>query len=209
MMNNSVALLFARIFVYMLVMAAMAHLVMMEGYREQTGAEYSEHSLTEWLESISALLSGVCFCLAAYINRTLRVACVMLAALTFMMFIREGDFFLDAVFDGAWQVLVTGVLLFTGIYLWRQPLSIRDSILAYAREPSSGILLSGILVTIVYSRLFGRGSFWEGLMGDGFQRHVKNAVEEGTELAGYALMFIAAVEILLVCVARRKAGQIA
>ena len=205
-MNQSVTLLFVRIFIYMLVMGAMAHLVMMEGYRDQTGAEYSEQSLVEWLESISALLASVCFLCAAVIYRPLRAACVMLAALTAMMFIREADFFLDAVFDGAWQALVTVVLLATGLYLWRQTLPIRDSILAYAREPSSGVMLAGILVTIVYSRLFGRGSFWEALMGDGYQRAVKNAVEEGTELAGYALMFIAAVEILLVCFSRRRSS---
>lgn len=205
-MNQSVTVLFVRIFVYMLVMGLMAHLVMMEGYRDQAGAEYSEQSLVEWLESISALLASACFLVAAAINRPLRAACVMLAALTAMMFIREADFFLDAVFDGAWQSLVAVVLLTTGLYLWRQPLSIRDSILAYAREPSSGVMLAGILVTIVYSRLFGRGSFWEALMGDGYQRAVKNAVEEGTELAGYALMFIAAVELLLVCLSRRRSG---
>lgn len=203
-MKQSVTLLFVRIFVYMLVMGAMAHLVMLEGYREQTSSEYSEQSLTEWLESISALLASGCFLLAAKVSRSLRPACVMLSALTAMMFIREADFILDEVFDGAWQVLVTAVLVATGFYLWRQPLSIRHSILGYAREPSSGVMLAGILVTIVYSRLFGRGSFWEAMMGDGYQRAVKNAVEEGTELAGYALMFIAAVELLLVCISRRR-----
>lgn len=198
-MKDTVASLLVRAAVYMLIMAGMAHLVMMEGYSERTSAEYSESSLTEWLEIVSALLSGICFLFVAWLNRALRPVAVMLATLTCTMFIREADFFLDArVFDGAWQVLVTLVFVATGIYLWRQPDSIADSIRLYAQQPSSGILLSGILVTFVFSRLFGRASFWEAVMGESYLRVVKNIAEEGTELLGYGLIVIAALELLFV-----------
>lgn len=208
-MKNSVGLLFVRAFVYMLFMAGMAHLVMLEGYTERTSAEYSERSLTEWLEILSAFLCSIAFIAVARLNRALRPAAVMLAALTCMMFIREADFFLDErVFDGAWQVLVTLVLVTTGLYLWRQPDSIADSIRSYAKEPSSGILLSGILVIFVYSRLFGHGEFWRTVMGEGYQRVVKNIAEEGTELAGYSLFVIAALELVFVSLsAARNKGR--
>jgi len=202
-MKDTVASLLARTAVYMLIMAGMAHLVMLEGYSERTSAEYSERSLTEWLQIVSALVSGICFLVVAWLNRALRPVAVMLAALTCTMFIREADFFLDArVFDGAWQVLVTLVFVAMGIYLWRQPDSIADSVRSYSQQPSSGILLSGILVTFVYSRLFGHGEFWQAVMGDGYQRVVKNIAEEGTEMAGYCLFVIAALELVFVSLSR-------
>lgn len=207
-MTHSVALLLLRAFIYMLFMAGMAYLVMLEGYSERTSAEYSEESLTEWLESLSALLCSMCFLAVARLHRSLRPVAVMLAALTCLMFIREADHFLDTrVFDGAWQLLVTLVLIATGLYLWRQPDSIAESIRLYAKQPSAGILLSGILVTFVFSRLFGQGVFWQTVMGDAYLRVVKNIVEEGTELAGYALFVIAALELLVLAIARRGAGS--
>lgn len=198
-MENTVGSLLVRAFVYALLMAGMAYVVMLEGYSEGTSAQYSERSLTERLQILSALVCTICFLAVARMNRALRPAAVMLAALTAMMLVREADYLLDGrLFDGAWQVLVSIVLVATGLYLWRQPDSIADSIRGYARQPSSGILLSGMLVIFVFSRLFGHGEFWETVMGEGYLRVVKNIAEEGTELAGYGLFVIAALELAFV-----------
>ena len=130
-------------------------------------------------------------------SQSLRPVAVILAALTGMMLIREADLFLDKnVFDGAWQALVALVLLVTAVYLKKQPEPIKPSIDAFSRLPSAGMLMSGFLVTFVFSRLFGRRSFWEAVMGDGYLRVVKNIAEEGTELIGYSLILIAALELL-------------
>ena len=47
----------------------------------------------------------------------------------------------------------------------------------------------GLLIVLVYSRLFGMGELWHTIMADHFNRTVKNVVEEGSELWGYALVF--------------------
>lgn len=200
--------LLLRAFAYMLFVAGLVYLITLEGYRDQVASEYSESSLTERLQSLSALLSSVVFLVAARFSTVLKPAAVMLAALTGMMFIREADFFLDNhVFDGAWQVLVMAVLAITVVYLWRQPRPIDDSIEAYAHQSGAGVLLSGILVTFVFSRLFGRASFWEAVMGEGYLRVVKNIAEEGTELLGYGLIVIAAVEFLFATLAAGRAAR--
>ena len=204
-MKISLLSLLARAFVYMLFVAGLAYLVALEGFRMGTGSEYSEHSLTEWLESGFSLLSGLIFVAVARFDRILRPMAAMLAALCFMMFIREADFFLDAqVFDGAWQLLVTGVLLSISLYLWRQQEPIAVSIQTYAQQPSAGILLSGFLVLFVFSRLFGRESFWQSVMGEGYIRVVKNIAEEGTEILGYGLITIAAFELLYISYSRLR-----
>lgn len=202
--THSVGLLFARAFVYALLIAGLTYLIMLEGYSRGTESKYNEQSLTEWLEVLLALLAGVCFLLVARLDTVLRPAAAMLAALCLMMCIREGDFLLDAyVFDGAWQVLVTVVLVTVSIWLWRQPHSVAESIRVFAQRPASGLLLGGFLVLFVFSRLFGREEFWLAVMGEGYMRVVKNVAEEGTELAGYALIAIAAIEFLFVSVFAR------
>jgi hypothetical protein len=204
LMNIQFILLGVRTFAYMLFVAGLVYLITLEGYREGTSSEYSEQSLTEWLESGCALLSGACFLLAARFNAAMRPAAVMLASLCLMTFIREADFFLDEwVFDGSWQALIFVVLAVTAIYLWRQPGSIAQSVNRYASEPSAGVFLGGFLVLLVFSRLFGRGSFWQAVMGDGYMRVVKNIAEEGTEIMGYGLIAIAAMELLYVTLSHR------
>ena len=178
--------------------AGMVYLIMLEGYQRGIAAEYSEQSLTEWLESGTAFVSAVVFSAVAVLNKTLRPATAMLAALCCMMFIREADFLLDAyVFDGAWQWLVSGVLVAITVYLWRQRQPVLVSIEAYANQPAAGVFLGGFLVLMVFSRLFGRASFWEAVMGDGYMRVVKNVAEEGTEIMGYTLIAISSVELLI------------
>ena len=182
---------------HFLLVAAVCQFISIEGYSQLTDSIYGEASLTE---NMQIAFSGICcllFLVTARVSKRLRPVAVMLAALTGMMLIRESDAFLDKnVFDGAWQALVVFVLLATAIYLKKQPDLIKPSVEAFSRLPSAGILMSGVLVTFVFSRLFGRRSFWESVMGEGYMRVVKNIVEEGTELVGYSLILIAAAELV-------------
>ena len=182
---------------YFLLVVVVCQLISLEGYSQLTESVYSEASLTEKLQIV---FSGICcllFLITARMSQKLRPVAVMLAALTAMMLIRESDAFLDKnAFDGAWQTLVVFVMIATAIYLKKQPDPIRPSVDAFSRLLSAGMLMSGFLVTFVFSRLFGRRSFWEAVMGEGYMRVVKDIVEEGTELVGYSLILIAAVELV-------------
>ena len=188
---------FGRGLFYFLLVVVVCQLISLEGYSQLTESIYSEASLTEKLQIV---FSGICcllFLMTARMSQKLRPVAVILAALTAMMLIRESDAFLDInAFDGAWQTLVFFVMIATAIYLKKQPDPINPSVEAFSRLPSAGMLMSGFLVTFVFSRLFGRRSFWEAVMGEGYLRVVKNIVEEGTELVGYSLILIAAVELV-------------
>lgn len=189
----------------MLLVAGLVHLIMLEGFQKGTASEYSEHSLTEWLESGCALLSALLFFVVARLNSHLRPTAAMLAALCLMMFIREADFYLDNyVFEHAWKILVAGVLAAISLYLWRHRHAFADSLATYVNQASAGIFLGGFLVLLVFSRLFGRERFWEAVMGDGYMRVVKNIAEEGTEIMGYGLMMIAAGELLVNVLANNR-----
>ena len=190
---------------YFLTVILVSQLISLEGYSELTESRYGEASLTEKLQILFSAICCLAFLATARISERLRPVAVILAAVVGMMLIREADAFLDEnVFDGAWQTFVVIVLGLAAVYLKVQPNPIMPSVEAFSRLPSAGVLMSGFLVTFVFSRLFGRRSFWEAVMGEGYLRVVKNIVEEGTELVGYSLILIAAVDLLLHTITQRR-----
>jgi len=203
------AMLMVRSFLYLLFIVGVVQVFAMEGYSQLTQSDYSEHSATEKMHDVFAFLSCFFFAIAAILSQSLRPAAVMVATLVGMMLIREFDAFLDDnLFDGGWQVSVCVLIAVSSIYLYKQSEPIKPSLLEFSRTASAGILLSGLLVVLAFSRLFGRGSFWEAVMGDGYMRVVKNIAEEGTELMGYALLLIAAVEFLWYVLSERRRQRI-
>jgi len=205
---QSFAMLMVRSLLYLLFIVGVAQIFSMEGYSQLTKSDYSEHSATEKMHDIFAFISCVVFFIAARFSRSLRPAAVIVGTLAGLMLIREFDAFLDEnLFDGAWQVLVYSSIAASAFYLFKQTYPIKESLLEYSRTSSAGIFLSGILVVLAFSRLFGRGSFWEAVMGDSYMRLVKNIAEEGTELMGYALLVIAAVEFLWQVVGQRRSER--
>lgn len=205
---QSFAMLMVRSLLYLLFIVGVAQVFSMEGYSLLTRSEYSEHSATEKMQDAFAFLISMLFLVGAWLSKSLRPAAIIVATLAGMMFIREFDAFLDEnLFDGAWQVLVLIVIAASTIYLFKQPYPVKPSMVEFSRLSSAGIFLSGFLVIMAFSRLIGRGSFWEAVMGDAYMRVVKNIAEEGTELMGYALLLISAVEFLWYVISQRTAEK--
>ena len=205
---QSFAMLMVRSLLYLLFVVGVVQVFSMEGYSQLTQSDYSEHSATEKMHDAFAFLSSMIFVIAASLSKSLRPAAVMVATLVGMMLIRELDALLDEnLFDGGWQTLVCILMAGTTVYLIKQPYPVKPSLIEFSHLASAGIFLSGFLVIMAFSRLIGRGSFWEAVMGDGYMRVVKNIAEEGTELMGYTLLLISAVEFLWYVISQRKAEK--
>ena len=191
-------MLFLRGFIYLVLVSVVAQLISMEGYQQLSAAEYSEHSVTEHLQDFMSFMSCMLFLYVSRRSDALKIATTLLAALMAMMFVRESDSLLDHyVFDGAWQTVVLLILLCVLVFLWGQFKAIYPSMKEYAKHASFGTFLAGFVTILGFSRLMGRGSFWEAVMGDAYMRVVKNIVEEGIETLGYTLIFISAMELAL------------
>ncbi len=54
-------------------------------------------------------------------------------------------------------------------------------------------MLGAIATLLVFSRLFGMGEMWQGLMQENYMRGVKNTAEEGVELLSYSLIVFSAI----------------
>ncbi len=117
----------------------------------------------------------------------------LLASLFYLAsFIREFNFLVEH-----WMYLVLPVLALAGWILYRDRKKFIQSVESFFRIPASGLLVSGLLITYIFSRLFGRSKFWQLLYHDESYRLAKAATEEGLELLGNSLMLIAGCEFFL------------
>ncbi|REC94062.1 hypothetical protein [Kushneria indalinina] len=158
--------------------------------------QFTEASFAEISQSVMLILSLVLLwkvrAMGVYRHGTVLMFAFLLASL-----IREQDFLFDRVFDGLWQWLVTLVLVPALVYLIRHRHHVLDECCRYIQQMSFGLFLSGMLTLYVFSRLMGRGIFWEAIMKAQYIYEIKSTVEEGIETLGYALMLLAVVELWL------------
>jgi len=169
---------------------------------------YDEVGPVEILETVFALLTAIIFLFAGRLDKECEPLAVVLASFLFCLFIRESDYFLDVLIARhTWKVLVTLVLVFLAFYSVRHFREIVASMVEFVRHPSFGIFMSGLLVLVVFSRLFGYGGFWKELLDIGQYRMVKTIVEEGVEQMGYFLLLISSCEYLHGTLLRRRCGM--
>jgi len=200
--------LLLRFFLYCLWGAVVALLVTAEAYQQGTSALYGEHSLVEYLQTTFLVLVALLFGAAARASAEWRGWCTVLMFVAVTAAVREQDSFFDHnVFDGFWQLLALAILVAMGGYWWRYPGSVVREAGEFMRSRPAGFLAAGFVTVFVYSRLIGMQAVWRSMLGDDYRRVVKNFFEETTELFGYSLLVVAAIETLLVVRARlREAG---
>lgn len=56
------------------------------------------------------------------------------------------------------------------------------------------MLITAVVLLLVFSRLYGMGSFWHSVMEEHYLREVKNLSEEAIELLCYSLISLSAVK---------------
>lgn len=177
--------------------------------------ETSEYTALELFQTKFLLLCSLLFALSARQlklkqQQPLMTVSVLLCGFFCCLLIREADYYLDyLLFDGAWQTLVSITLLSMLTYAWLRRQRLPDGIGALFRARGFNVIALGLLILIIYSRLLGKGDFWETLMGDHYLRPVKDVVEEGIELLGTAILFMGSVEFLIQALPRRSASKLA
>jgi hypothetical protein len=111
------------------------------------------------------------------------------------MFIREQDAYFDDIFHGSWVYFaLVSVIFFVWKALSKGKEKTIKTLAEYMQAPAFTTMSIGVMVVLAYSRILGMNKLWKLIMGDKFIRVVKNVVEEGTELFGYSIIFLAAVE---------------
>ncbi|QTP54076.1 hypothetical protein HNO51_04905 [Billgrantia sulfidoxydans] len=182
---------------YILLVAAFLQGIYYEALYLPARRSFAELGFTELCQS--AVLSASALLLwTPSVRRELPTVSLLMLALIVASLIREQDYYLDRhLFDGAWQTLVTLVLLpCLTLALWRRRRFL-DEFVAYGNSFSFGLFAAGFLVTYVFSRLYGRSAMWMAILEEHYLRTFKEAAEEITELLGYSLLLIAVIELVL------------
>ncbi len=163
-----------------------------------------ENSYTEYLQELMLFVTSLLFIWAGVKNRGVQGFTTLMAGIALIALIRELDLQLNLIVHGFWKYPAFLVLIITAYLVYRKKDTLFSGISDFLKKPSWGVMLSGFLTVFVFSRLFGKKTFWMALMDDGYMRTVKNAAEEGTELLGYTLIAIAAVEYLISALKKGK-----
>jgi hypothetical protein len=193
-LRSSLFRLSLRTAVYALILGIIS-IGMLWGAVTYDDAFFDETGPVETLQTIFTMSAALIFLLAGRRHPQSQPCAVTVAALLFCFFIRESDYFLDVLAGRhTWKVLVTLVLALLGCYVLRSHRQVIVSVTNFAQRAGFGIFISGVLVLIVFSRLFGYGPFWYAILDDNSYRTVKTIVEEGVELMGYFLILISSVE---------------
>ncbi|SPJ34158.1 hypothetical protein [Kushneria phyllosphaerae] len=158
--------------------------------------QFTEASFAE-ISQTFMLLASLILLWKVRVMGVYRHGVVLMFAFLLASLIREQDFMLDRVFDDLWQWLVALVLVPALVFLVRYRLRVLDECCRYMQQMSFGLFLSGFVTVYVFSRLMGRGIFWEAVLKAQYLYEIKSTVEEGVETLGYALMLLAIVELWL------------
>jgi hypothetical protein len=155
-----------------------------------------ETSFTETTQEIMLAVIAALFFIAAQRRPAQRGALTLVAGFYSCMLIRELDFVFDAIQHGSWIWFALAVTAGCLAVPLRTPKKTLHALARLLQHRSWPVMASGFLVVLVFSRLFGIHALWQHLMLGDYNRVVKNMAEEGTELLGYGLCWLASVRYL-------------
>ncbi|MBR4957922.1 MAG: hypothetical protein IKY55_00690 [Phascolarctobacterium sp.] len=151
-----------------------------------------EKGFVEYAQEVLIFMSGSIFLFLAWKKQD--AGMWLVGGFLSCMFIRELDAVFDKVFHGAWAYIAIPFACFCVCKAWREGKEkIITSLANFMRTQSYTRLSSGLLTVLVFSRLIGYGPIWKAVMGQKVWMG-KTIAEEGTELFGYSIIFLAAIE---------------
>ncbi|ANS86260.1 hypothetical protein VSVS12_02504 [Vibrio scophthalmi] len=159
------------------------------------GNKVGEASITEMLELVMLAISSASFFFIAKQRPTLKHAAVLIGAFFLVMFIRENDGWLDHISHGFWVYPALFTTISALIYAARNGKQTITQLAVILDTSYANLLVLGLILLLVYSRLMGMGDFWKGVMSAHYVRDVKTIVEEGSELLAYCIIAYASVKI--------------
>ena len=181
---------FAQFFGIALVAALAVGLMVFLAYIDISAAgRIKDASYTEDLQETLLLFSSIIF---IYLAKKKNARGLLLVAGFFAcMWIREWDAVFDDIFHGAWKyVAIPTAVGFTYCALKEGLQKVWDDLAEFMRSKSYDIIVAGLIIVLVVSRLLGNRAVWMLMSGPDFKYVFKTFIEEGVELLGYMTVFV-------------------
>lgn len=148
----------------------------------------SETSLVEIVQAtILAGISLSCF-IAAARRPSFRGGFILAGGFFLSMFIRENDWWLDAIHRGVWFSLILATVAACLFAAWHCRASVRDGLHVLCAPQTVLLGAVSMALLLVFSRLFGCKAFWSAAGIYQSAHAVKTVVEETLELLSYAFL---------------------
>jgi len=158
---------------------------------------YCEGGFIEWCQFFLLAASLSIFLTGFYIQPEARGTFAFLAVLVCLALVRENDAFLDRVIPiWGWEALAAFVAVGGVLVVFRERSSFKQSMATIIAGHSFPLLWCGFVAVIPFAQLLGRAVFLKALLGIEYLRNYKTLVHESTELLGYVLIAIGAIEAL-------------
>lgn len=138
-----------------------------------------EQSLTELFQALLLLFSLLCFYQIKRDDCLPRAAILVFGFFTVLL-IREMDVYFDLIFHGFWIYPALNVTFVSVVYALRGN-NLNEQMSTLLNDKNMQSLITFVVLLFVFSRLYGMGDFWEGVMGSQYVRDVKNISEETIE----------------------------
>jgi len=172
--------------------------------------EFSENGYVESFQLVFLALSiGILF-ISSYKFKVFRTYTSILGLFLATHFIRENDAVFDEyLMEHAWKIFAysfVAVAIYVLIKNWNNFL---NQVYQIKEHLSFGVLICGLTILHVFSRLYGKKDNWinlfEKIDAPAEQyRSIKDASEESIELLGYAIIFISIIELIVYAKKQQK-----
>ena len=150
------------------------------------------------LEIIQPLILGVCGLLMAWVAKycpSQRPIAFPFGGVALAFLISELSFFLNYyVISNLAQVFIVIVSALVIVYTYRARKRLKIAWVRVWPSPAVAMIFAGAVISFAFVRLLGQEQLWISILGSSYQHVVKVAVEEFTELIGYMLWLIGAIE---------------
>ncbi len=188
-----------------------------------TQIAFGEGGIVEWSQILFLTLTAIIFLWAGRIYPAMRELSYLLTTPAILAIIRENDFLFDTLTESdipvvkyfSWTIPFSCVALWALYFALTHLRPLIDQLKIYVKSPSWGAITIGGTFVLFFSRLYGMGKNWRHLLKTvdanndlstypGLLISVKRVAEEGTELAGYAIILFAACLFFAYCCQQHK-----
>lgn len=157
------------------------------------GSSLGETSVTETLQLIMLAVASWSFFRISKQESHVSHAAILIAGFFAVLMIREMDYWFDMIHHGSWVFPALALTALACAKAYQGGKGTVNEMATILQSPYMKLLIGSVILLLVFSRLYGMGSFWQHVMGEHYVRDVKNISEEGMELLCYSLIALSAV----------------
>ena len=149
-------------------------------------------SLVEWMQVLVLAATAATFFWMGRSHEGEKGGLALMGSLFVAMLVRENDHLLNIGGIPGWECVLVAYLAALALFERRHRNEILPGLYAFAKSPACPVMVVGLALLLVYSRLFGSHLIWQYLVMDGDTHFaVRRMVEESEELVAYLVMLLA------------------